>query len=100
MFDELYERKKLEGLDLTDDVIEIIIRKKKANYEQKMESLRTAETAKIIEVIVDEIPEVEEPTFYPPEPEPEPEPKPSMVTVVEAVMAPIITKRRLPWQRK
>lgn len=99
MFDELYERKKLEGLDLTDDVIEIIIRKKKANYEQKM-----ADTAKIIEVIVDEIPEVEEPTFYPPEPAPEQsEPvmeQPTFVTIVEAVMAPIITKRRLPWQRK
>jgi len=48
MFDEAAERAKLEVLDLTEDVIDMIIKKKRATYESK-------------NAIV-----IEEPTYYPP----------------------------------
>lgn len=71
MFDEQAERRKLIELDITDDVIQIIIDKKRANYMQKIieEEAKKAVVDEFAQRTsrVDEIPEVEEPTYYPSE---------------------------------
>jgi len=54
MFDETAERAKLEALDLTEDVIDMIIKKKRATYESKNA------------VVIPSISIEPEPTYYPP----------------------------------
>jgi len=128
--DELAERAKLALLDLTDDVIELIIERKRKAFTKKQEDeLRSSEgqTAVVIEVVcppdirganptvVDEIPDVEEPTYYPVvEPEPIPLPPPPAPVVwgsapnrrEEMAEPPMdrsvepITRRGLPWLRR
>lgn len=109
--DELAERAKLALLDLTDDVIELIIERKRKAFTKKQE-----ETAVVIEVVcppdirganptvVDEIPEVEERTYYPVvEPEPIPLPPPPAPVVAEPPMdrsVEPINRRGLPWLRR
>lgn len=110
--DELAERAKLALLDLTDDVIELIIERKRKAFAKKQEEAVVA----VIEVVptVDEIPspsvdcgrnhnEIEEPTYYPP-------PVVELVTPPTPVVAeppmdrsvePVIIRRRpFPWNRK
>jgi len=117
--DELAERAKLALLDLTDDVIELIIERKRKAFTKKQEDeLRSSEgqTAVVIEVVcppdirganptvVDEIPEVEERTYYTVvEPEPIPLPPPPAPVVAEPPMdrsVEPITRRGLPWLRR
>jgi len=117
MFDEVAERAKLESLDLTEDVIDMIIKKKRATYESK-----NAVIVPIVEPIVEQ-----EPTYYPCDPpivEPTPSPSDSAMlnvhrteipipVIPEPIMEckacpedkrtlePIITRKRgLPWQRQ
>ena len=119
MFDEAAERTKLEVLDLTEDVIDMIIKKKRATYESK-------------NAVV--IPIEQEPTYYPPcetpildsgmrnVPRTEPLPLPCETPILEPTPLPretpipvipeppiersldiepvIISKRGLPWQRR
>ena len=109
MFDEAAERTKLEVLDLTEDVIDMIIKKKRATYESK-------------NAVV--IPIEQEPTYYPPCETPilEPLPLPCETPILEPTPLPretpipvipeppiersldiepvIISKRGLPWQRR
>lgn len=94
--DEIAERAKLALLDLTDDVIELIIDKKRKAFAKKQEE--AAASAVVVVPIVDEIPEIEEPTYYPPEPEPIPLPQPvipepPMDRSVEAI-------KKLSWYRR
>lgn len=130
--DELAERAKLALLDLTDDVIELIIERKRKAFTKKQEdelrlnpqsglatpeeSSSEGQTAVVIEVVcppdirganptvVDEIPEVEERTYYPVvEPEPIPLPPPPTPVIPEPPMdrsVEPISRRGLPWQRR
>lgn len=94
MFDEIMERQKLVDLDLTEDVIEMIIKKKKSNFEQKQ---------RIIDIIPNKEPAVEiEPTFYPAVAElVEDEPVKGFVDIVIEPQPQVVIKRhKLPWQRK
>lgn len=103
--DELAERAKLALLDLTDDVIELILDKKRKAFAKKQEEA-VAVVIEVVPTVVDEIPDVEEPTYYPPpvvEPEPIPLPPPPSPVVAEPPMdrsVEPISRRRLPWQRK
>ena len=119
MFDEAAERAKLEVLDLTEDVIDMIIKKKRATYESK----------NAIVVPVEPIKEPIEPTYYPcdsamlnvkrtdpPIVEPLSVPSDSAMLNVHRTEIPIpvlpeptmertlepivIVKRGLPWQRR
>lgn len=94
--DEAAERAKLEMLDLTEDVIEMILDKKRKAYQKRVEA--------IIDVIpdpVEELAEVEEPTFYPPDPPVEVPVPVVSVPPMDRSLAPIIRNRLiLPWQRK
>lgn len=98
--DELAERAKLALLDLTDDVIELIIDKKRKAFAKKQEEAAAA--AVVVVSVVDEIPEIEEPTYYPPEPEPIPLPQPVIPepTMDRSVEPVIIRRRPLPWNKK
>lgn len=105
--DEAAERAKLEILDLTEDVIEMILEKKRKAYQKRVEA--------IIDVIpdpIEELADIEEPTFYPPDPSPGVDwgrnPKPVEVPVpvvsvppMDRSLVPIIrNKILLPWQKK
>lgn len=95
--DELAERAKLAILDLTDDVIELIIDKKRKAFAKKQEEAVVA--------VIDEIPDVEEePTYYPVvEPEPMPLPPPPTPVVPEQPMdrsVEPVMKRGLSWLRR
>lgn len=101
--DETFERQRLLELDLTTDVIEMIIEKKRQMFLKKQSKLDTIPTAD--PPVVEELEEVYEPTFYPPlqiiEPEiitPKPVlPEPPMVRDIESV---VVIRRKLPWQKK
>lgn len=100
MFDEIMERQKLVDLDLTEDVVEMIIKKKRSNFEQKQ---------RIIDIIPKPEPAVIEPTFYPPNVSAVPE---LVETESESIkgFADIVIeiqqqqeppkRHKLPWQRK
>jgi hypothetical protein len=92
--DDEIERKKLEALDLTDDVIEIILAKKRLQRQKKM--LLNPEP------VVEPIKEPE-PTYYPPQSQPEPVLEiPDIIPEAE-ILQPIsisIPKHILPWNRK
>lgn len=94
--DEAAERAKLETLDLTEDVIEMILDKKRKAYQKRVEA--------IIHVVPDpvqELAEVEEPTFYPPTPPVEvPVPVVSVPPMDRSLAPPIPKRLILPWQRK
>lgn len=90
-FDEATERDKLAGLDLTEDVVELIIKKKRSNFESRVVPV----VAELVDEPVDEIPE--------PEAEPEPEEilPPEAPPIVETTPSiPTIVRRLLPWQRR
>lgn len=96
--DDEIERKKLEALDLTDDVIEIILAKKRLQRQKKL-LLNPEPIAEPIKQ--------PEPTYYPPQPQPEPQPDPVMELpdiippAEEATVFPVfIPKYILPWNRK
>ena len=96
--DELAERAKLALLDLTDDVIELIIDKKRKAFAKKQEEAAAA--AVVVVPVLDEIPEIEEPTYYPPEPKPIPLPQPvipepPMAMSMEPIMRWSALKRRM-----
>ena len=108
--DELAERAKLAILDLTDDVIELIIEKKRKAFAKKQE-----EVAVVVPPVIDEIPspsvdcgrnhnEIEEPTYYPPsEPVPIPLPPPPTPVIPEQPMdrsVEPVMKRGLSWLRR
>ena len=81
MFDEAAERAKLEVLDLTEDVIDMIIKKKRATYESKNA---------VVIPIVEPAPsssEIPIPVL----------PEPTMERTIEPI---VIVKRGLPWQRR
>lgn len=104
--DEIAERAKLALLDLTDDVIELILDKKRKTYAKKQEEVT------VVEIVDTKIQQVEEETYYPPqgssperrrEPEPLPLPPPPPVIPeppMDRTVEPIIRKRGLPWQKK
>lgn len=99
--DEIAERAKLALLDLTDDVIELIIERKRKAFTKKQE-----DAVAVVVPVVDEIPDVEEPTYYPPpvvEPEPVPLPPPPSPVIPEPPMdrsVEPISRRGLPWLRR
>lgn len=108
MFDEIMERQKLVDLDLTEDVVEMIIKKKKSSFEQKQRIIDIIPDPECSAYPKDEPVVVDEPTFYPPIAVPEliePEPVKGFVDIVNIVIEqkqqeqqPI--RRKLPWQRK
>lgn len=115
MFDEKTERHKLAELDLTDDVIQIIIDKKRASYELKNASLAVESITKELDDIPDyEEAVIEEPTYYPTSSLGYRTQSTSGDVVNESELIPVIpeppmnrdiepptpSKRRLPWQKK
>lgn len=94
--DEVAERRKLEALDLTEDVIELILEKKRRTYASRISTESgIAAVPEIPEVPADQL---EEPTYYPPvsqmetPPVPQPEKMPDIPRVV--------THYRWGWFRK
>lgn len=91
-FNESIERDKLFNLDLTEDVIELILKKKRSKFELLNK--------------VEELPDID--------PIPEPDPEPEVEPVLEPVRPPdipvetptpppslpVIVRRLLPWQRR
>lgn len=79
--DEEAERAKLSLLDLTEDVIELILEKKRKTYANRALELHSPKEGPPVIQIVEEIPdeiEVIEPTFYPPNEETKTEPTPQL----------------------
>ena len=69
MFDEEAERSKLSALDLTDDVIEMILKKKRSKYEERCPPIP--------------VPNPQPPTPSPPPPVPDPQPPTPIQSVPE-----------------
>jgi len=92
MFDEEAERSKLSALDLTDDVIEMILKKKRSKYEERCPP--------------PPVPDPQPPTPPPPVPDPQPPtPTPSVPELREeeepVVVVPPVAKRHFHlWHRK